>query len=396
MEDVGPDSPTESQGRLNQLVSDISQVTVQGASDPRYLGSLSGASFSRVVFAAIKSSTSVGGSRLGKNSGGQRSDVRSGDAEAADMYSNDSRKEVTGVREGFFGLATSRECVQPAKWPSRQLASDLIGLYFGQANPQLPILHRGEFEAMADQVYSDMKMEQIFRERGETEPTPEMKTGPRERYLMHIVFAIGAGIFLEKDTGGGSDDDKTPNRKSAPTDSGPESAKENIIDSGDLIHSPSTCGDGTIPESSNMSDEDDVAGPQTNQETPEAYHAAAHPHLEAFLSSKAKSGLEELQAVLLLAGYALIRPVPPGLWYIVGVAVRLAIDLGLHLEVSNASAVGGAFEAQIDLRRRLWWCTYSMDRLVSICVGRPLGIQDEAVSTKVRFIIQFVTFRLMQ
>ena len=24
-----------------------------------------------------------------------------------------------------------------------------------------------------------------------------------------------------------------------------------------------------------------------------------------------------------------------------------------------------------DLRRRLWWCVYSVDRLVSTCVGRP-------------------------
>ena len=35
-----------------------------------------------------------------------------------------------------------------------------------------------------------------------------------------------------------------------------------------------------------------------------------------------------------------------------------------------------------DLRRRLWWCTYSFDRLVSTCVGRPFGISDQVITTE--------------
>jgi hypothetical protein len=34
-----------------------------------------------------------------------------------------------------------------------------------------------------------------------------------------------------------------------------------------------------------------------------------------------------------------------------------------------------------DFRRRLWWCVYSFDRLVSSVVGRPFGISDQMVST---------------
>ncbi|RDA91639.1 hypothetical protein CP533_0075 [Ophiocordyceps camponoti-saundersi (nom. inval.)] len=87
-------------------------------------------------------------------------------------------------------------------------------------------------------------------------------------------------------------------------------------------------------------------------------------------------GLEVLQAVLLLANFALLRPVPPGLWYITGVAVRLAVDLGLHHEDHDddhdgwsGSQDGGCRRLWMrDMRRRLWWCTYSLDRLVSTCV----------------------------
>jgi hypothetical protein len=91
--------------------------------------------------------------------------------------------------------------------------------------------------------------------------------------------------------------------------------------------------------------------------------------------------------------------------YIVGVAVRLAIDLGLYLEdgkdLANAisevdseptagdlssqearSKQKGRREYVRDRRRRLWWCTYSFDRLVSTCVGRPFGVSDQVVTTE--------------
>lgn len=42
----------------------------------------------------------------------------------------------------------------------------------------------------------------------------------------------------------------------------------------------------------------------------------------------------------------------------------------------------GRREYTRDLRRRLWWCTYSFDRLVSTCVGRPFGVSDQCITTE--------------
>jgi hypothetical protein len=80
------------------------------------------------------------------------------------------------------------------------------------------------------------------------------------------------------------------------------------------------------------------------------------------------------------------------------VAVRLAVDLGLQYEDGKDIDTGlgdastphkethakerGRREYVRDMRRRLWWCTYSYDRLVSICVGRPFGIGDQVVTTE--------------
>jgi hypothetical protein len=326
-------------------------VSVQGASDPRYLGSTSGISFARVVFAAVKSSVSGSSSERGSNRGGK--------AAAAVVDSG------TSMRDSFFGLQT-KPTIRQASFPDRELGSRLVELYFEHANPQIPTLHRGEFMEMFDRVYTS----------GERHRTS------RESYMLNIVFAIGAGIIL-----GSSDTEDSPTSDSArsPTKSrsSPPSHKKRRL-----------------------------AG---HQYQPEEYHASAIVHLENFLGSSPAAdrpdgfggGLEELQAVLLLAGFALLRPVAPGLWYIVGVAVRLGVDLGLHYEdgvgIDGAAsedlptgkpdakaedngatpAAGSASPTKIDakergrrqwvrdLRRRLWWCVYSLDRLVSTCVGRP-------------------------
>ncbi|KAI0586901.1 c6 transcription factor [Pyrenophora tritici-repentis] len=368
----GTTKPTTAQAReesdkydrekLTKLVSNIGMVSVQGASDPRYLGSTSGISFARVVFAAVKSSVSGSSSERGSNRGAKvtSSVVDSG----------------TSMRDSFFGLQT-KPTIRQAPFPDRELGARLVELYFEHANPQIPILHRGEFMDMFQRVYAS----------GERHRTS------RESYMLNIVFAIGAGIILGSSDSEGSpvsDHGRSPNKSR----SSPPSNKKRRL-----------------------------AG---HQHQPEEYHASAIVHLENFLGSSPAAdrpdgfggGLEELQAVLLLAGFALLRPVAPGLWYIVGVAVRLGVDLGLHYEDGvgidgagaedhtagnaafktegdgNTTATGSANPSKIDakergrrqwvrdLRRRLWWCVYSLDRLVSTCVGRPFGITDQIVTTE--------------
>lgn len=263
------------------------------------------------------------------------------------------------MRDSVFGLQT-KPTFKEAPFPDKDLALKLVNLYFEHANPQLPILHRGEFMTLLERVYS----------------TPAHKRTPREAYLLNIVFAIGSGIIL--DTSGSEHDPRTRGDS-------------------EQVHPPPR-----------------KARHTTAQHQPEEYHSSAIVHLENFLGSSTAAGdspespgggLEELQAVLLLAGFALLRPVAPGLWYIAGVAMRLAIDLGLHhedgTETSTASSLLndiGASKAELgphsvdrkeagrrqwvrDLRRRLWWSAYSLDRLVSFCVGRPFGITDQVVTT---------------
>lgn len=352
--DAGSDwEQKEESDKLSKLVSNIGMVSVHGASDPRYLGSTSGISFARVVFAAIKSSVSE------KNGRGSRT-ASIGSAAAISS---------TSMRDSFFGLG-QKPNIRPAPFPDRHLALRLVNLYFEHANPQIPILHRGEFMTMFGRAYA----------------AKDRQRSPRELYLLNIVFAIGAAIILPDSSAKTSPNLTTPNSPPLKQEPGSPDSKK--------------------------------AKSSGEQRQPEEYHASAMMQLEAFLGSFPTAdrpegfggGLEQLQAVLLLAGFALLRPVAPGLWYIIGVAVRLGVDLGLHFEdkaIEEDSIVGaveylrpgvaknaasaqnsldpkeaGRREWVRDLRRRLWWCVYSFDRLVSTCVGRPFGVTDQVITTQ--------------
>ncbi|KAM0742489.1 hypothetical protein ACQRIT_002666 [Beauveria bassiana] len=231
-------------------------MNLVGTSKPKSLASASGVSFARVVFAAVQYSVSDQHGPTERPAGGP----------------------ATSMRDSFFGLHT-RPTIQPAPFPNREVGMRLVTLYFEHANPQIPILHRGEFMHMFEQAYAN---------------SPE-SLASKELYMLNMVFAIGCGVIV---------------------------------------------GEPVKTEAS----------------------------------------------------------VPPGLWYITGVAVRLAVDLGLHYEEGGEAENSGPDDTGDkqdssardrgrrqyvrDMRRRLWWCTYSFDRLVSTCVGRPFGVSDQVITTE--------------
>ncbi|RAK99576.1 Zn(II)2Cys6 transcription factor [Aspergillus ibericus CBS 121593] len=83
------------------------------------------------------------------------------------------------------------------------------------------------------------------------------------------------------------------------------------------------------------------------------------------------SCLESVQACLLLGFYAL--PVDAsGLGYIyVNLAVRLAMQNGMHRKCHRDAFT----PVMTETRNRVWWTVYSLERLISIFHGRPLSVR---------------------
>ncbi|EFY91011.1 positive regulator of purine utilization [Metarhizium acridum CQMa 102] len=174
--------------------------------------------------------------------------------------------------------------------PDRSLALKLVRAYFHRANPQIPILKRACFTKIFDKAYSG-------KGRG---------LKPREQYLLNMVFAIGCshGFIHEQDK------DKA-------------------------IGAPSV---GSNKSESNVS--------------PEEYYSRACSYFDQCIMRE--KSLEVLQAILLLASFSLLRPVSPGAWYITGIAMRMAVDLGLHYDNDDTPdrAPNTTEHSQLDLANR--------------------------------------------
>lgn len=89
-----------------------------------------------------------------------------------------------------------------------------------------------------------------------------------------------------------------------------------------------------------------------------------------------------LQAILLLTFYSLLNPDKGSVWFLVGLATRTCVDLGYHNE--TAHQVETLDPLELEMRRRLFWITYNLDRLLSQSLGRPPAIPDEFINVPVR------------
>ncbi|KAI6886897.1 hypothetical protein KC318_g15434 [Hortaea werneckii] len=90
-----------------------------------------------------------------------------------------------------------------------------------------------------------------------------------------------------------------------------------------------------------------------------------------------------IQWLLLSAIYLQSTSLATNCWTSAGLAIRLAQNIGLHLE-----PVGNATESQIDreMRRRVWHTCVVLDRLLAMTFGRPLMV-DKSFTTAVPSLI---------
>ncbi|KAK3673324.1 hypothetical protein LTR78_006870 [Recurvomyces mirabilis] len=102
--------------------------------------------------------------------------------------------------------------------------------------------------------------------------------------------------------------------------------------------------------------------------------------------------IETLQCLLLISIWRTtsgIRDDSASMWQTVGIALRMAIELGLHRESSfsvrplgESDAVQLQIYRQQELGRNCFWCVIAMDRITSSILGRPSGLLDSDIDTE--------------
>lgn len=102
----------------------------------------------------------------------------------------------------------------------------------------------------------------------------------------------------------------------------------------------------------------------------DSYYLAALKFLEPVVRPM---DLQTLQCFALMAEYSLLTPTRTAIYYVVGIAVRLAQALGLNEErtITRACADGATNYLDVDMRRRLFWCVMVMEWGLAHSIGRP-------------------------
>jgi len=90
--------------------------------------------------------------------------------------------------------------------------------------------------------------------------------------------------------------------------------------------------------------------------------------------------VSSVQALLFLSEYALVDPHHFDSWSLIGAASRAMVDLGLHQDPQKGASMA-LTKSKLDLRRRVFYCVYMLDRSTSIVQTRAFSFSDD--STKV-------------
>ncbi|KAF2142768.1 uncharacterized protein K452DRAFT_225997, partial [Aplosporella prunicola CBS 121167] len=131
--------------------------------------------------------------------------------------------------------------------------------------------------------------------------------------------------------------------------------------------------------------------------TSERLFQCALQHAETLYNTS----FEALQGTLILIQYSYLMPRAASLWDIVGLAARMALELGLHRDPDELP--GNPFtEVERERRRTVFWVFYAYDRSICATSHRRLGVSDESISTKFptgmddEYFIENVRFRRIQ
>ncbi|KAI5966147.1 STB5 [Candida pseudojiufengensis] len=92
-----------------------------------------------------------------------------------------------------------------------------------------------------------------------------------------------------------------------------------------------------------------------------------------------KNDVNSMRNLMLLALYSFFNPAEFISWEIAGKLARMAIQLGLNQALSKQEAENLG-SRQTEMRTRLFWSVYTIDRLTSVTLGRPVALHDDDIN----------------
>ncbi|KAL2075144.1 hypothetical protein VTL71DRAFT_86 [Oculimacula yallundae] len=123
------------------------------------------------------------------------------------------------------------------------------------------------------------------------------------------------------------------------------------------------------------------------QEEVKALHAQFRQRVRELLGvALDKSDLTTIQAMLVMTNSLFaLGDERSAAWIYAGIAFRMLIDLGTHLDNHGPKFT----EEDMEIRRRVFWGAFVVDKIQSLYQGRPVSIQEVDVRTPILFQDQY-------
>jgi hypothetical protein len=87
--------------------------------------------------------------------------------------------------------------------------------------------------------------------------------------------------------------------------------------------------------------------------------------------------VSQIQALVLLIQYSMLDPAHFDSWQLVGFACRAVVDLGFHQDPPKEQQTD---KNMLELRRKIFYCAYSLDRSISMVHARSFSFTDDSTS----------------
>lgn len=115
-----------------------------------------------------------------------------------------------------------------------------------------------------------------------------------------------------------------------------------------------------------------------NQFKPVEYYNTAYRYLEQILSNRSERSLQAILLVIVwLLNTNVLKDDNGDLWHLARFSMSLAMELGVH----RYNPDWNFSESKNELRNRLFWCTYILERTVAMKFGRGLSLRKQAIDT---------------
>ncbi|CCC69835.1 hypothetical protein NCAS_0D02540 [Naumovozyma castellii] len=321
---LGQPSPSE----LNESNKNITALaTMKTRSSNSFMGDSSGVSFAKLVFTVVN-------------------------FKPDHSFENESDEGIQFKTPNMYTLYENTPRFDPVELPPRDFAVELIQRYFIDTNSQLSIFHR--------EFFLKKYFEPIY---GPWDPAVSLAS---DSTGINSNFQLPSNVFIATDDWEGNSDSPwydtlryLKDTKKVKDIKVPERFKIPYF----FLNIVFAIGHATRVLLSKI-------------ELVVTFKRRALQYTNALFATSDR--LEALAGMLLLAVYSLMRPNVPGVWYTMGSVLRLTVDLGLHTEKLNHN-----FDAfTVEIRRRLFWAAYSLDRQICSYFGRPFGIPEENITTR--------------